>query len=452
MNWFQTCNYALLWRSLYFKEGWTVQQDMMSEFETRLHRMQVCFDEQYNRFHTVAADDPTRLYNRFFAAITAVTRQSCTEEVSTIFRAIARLETGEKYHRAVSFILNNNGSIRVHCNWRYIYINRSLLERNWRTGHFQASVLGGAPDVPHQREGIYCVFFDHMYLAAGSRDNSIQLWDMQDLSYRGSLVSHQGSVLCLELDSKRKLLVSGSSDSTIKVWNLEVGVVSQTLRGHTDGVLGLHFDDQYIVSCSKDNTARVWSMCTDITQQIPVNPLNPDGGDVPAGPFPRYVPLHTLNGHRAAVNSVHFRGNIIATASGDRTVRLWSLSAGTTIRTLSAHPRGVASVRMAGRFVVTGSSDNVLKIFDMTTGEEVRTLRGHNGLVRTIQTDNTKIISGSYDQSIRIWDLHSGEMLQELAGGHDSKYLHFYAYLMVESSTYIGTSGESYRVVEMQGS
>ena len=434
----------------------------MSEFETRLHQMQIHFDEQYNRFRQtlstdgtdlVDADDPTRshLYNRFFAAIT--TQSSSTAEIRSIFRAIARFETGDNYYRTATFTSNNNGTIRVHVNWRYMFINRVLLEKNWRTGRYHATVLDGAPDVnpPNQREGIYCVYFDHMYLAAGSRDKLIRLWNMKDLSYCGSLESHERSVLCLELDSRRNLLVSGSSDSTIKVWDLERRAVSQTLRGHTESVLGLHFDEQYIVSCSKDTTARVWSICTDKTIRIPADPLDPNGGDVAAGSFPRYVPLHTLRGHHAAVNSVHFKGNTIATASGDRTVRLWSLATGAMIRTIGAHPRGIACVHMAGGFVVSGSSDHLIKIFDMVNGEEIRTLEGHNGLVRTIQTDNTKIISGSYDQSIRIWDINTGEMLHELKGGHESKYLHFYAYLMVESSGYIGTSGESYRVVEMQG-
>ena len=147
------------------------------------------------------------------------------------------------------------------------------------------------------------------------------------------------------------------------------------------------------------------------------------GGEEGLNSFPRFVSMHILKGHRAAVNSVHFRDTVVATASGDRTVRLWSLKTGTIVRTINAHSRGIACVNLTEELVVTGSSDHVIKIINRNNGEEVRTLKAHTGLVRTIQTDNTKIISGSYDQTIRIWDIKTGEMLQELSNCHDSKYV-----------------------------
>jgi WD40 repeat protein len=452
-TWFQICSYPLLWKSLYFKEGWTIAEEVMSDFDTRLRQMQTQFDIQYKRFRQFLLSSDTKdecpafsddeidsvqsgrdyqessyqariksdrihLYAQFFNCFD----QAKPSEIRQKFHDIARFEIGEPFSNTATFVPNDKGTVRVHIDWRYIYLNRSLLEDNWRKARYQPTLLDGAPDItdPNQREGIYCVYFDRNILAAGSRDKLIRLWSMQDFRYLRSLESHEGSVLCLQLDSRRGILVSGSSDSSIKVWDLHDGKVSQTLRGHSESVLGLHFEAQHIVSCSKDTTARIWGVCDDTTQSIPADPLDPGAGDVCAGALPRYVLLHTLKGHRAAVNSVHFKGNTIATASGDRTVRLWNLITGIMIRTIGAHPRGIACVNMAGSLVVTGSSDHVIKIFDMADGEEVRTLRGHSGLVRTIQADNTKIISGSYDQSIRIWDIHSGEM-HELEKCHDSK-------------------------------
>lgn len=452
-TWFQICSYPLLWKSLYFKKGWTIVEEVMSDFDARLRQMQFQFDIQYSRFRHVLLSSDTkdecpafsddeinsmqsgsdhqessyqarinadriRLYAQFFNCFD----QAKPSEIRQNFHDIARFEIGELFSNTATFVPNDKGMIRVYVNWRYIYSNRSLLEDNWRTASCTTTALDGAPEIsdPNQREGIYCVYFDHNILAAGSRDKLIRLWSMQDFRYLRNLESHVGSVLCLQLDSRRGILVSGSSDSSIKVWDLRAGKVSQTLEGHSESVLGLHFEAQYIVSCSKDTTARIWAVCDDATQNIPADPLEPNAGDVCAGTLPRYVLLHTLKGHRAAVNSVHFKGNTIATASGDRTVRLWNLTTGIMIRTIGAHPRGIACVNMADSLVVTGSSDHVIKIFDMTSGEEVRTLRGHNGLVRTIQADNTKIISGSYDQSIRIWDIHSGEM-HELEKRHESK-------------------------------
>jgi len=101
-------------------------------------------------------------------------------------------------------------------NWHYMYLNRCLLEKNWRSGSCVQTLVDGAPyvDDPRRREGIYCVIFDHNTLSAGSRDNPIRIWDMPSLNFKDSLSSHK---LCLQLVWERNLLISGSSDATIRV-------------------------------------------------------------------------------------------------------------------------------------------------------------------------------------------------------------------------------------------
>ena len=374
------------------------------------------------------SEELSHLYNQFYSGLDQLLKglknRTATKALHATFTAIIRLEIGEPFCHSATFSPKISGSVQLQIDWRYLYLNRHFLERNWRNGFYRTIQLNGAPDAvqPNQREGIYCVYFDRKYLAAGSRDKSIRLWRMDGLEYDGKLESHEGSVLCLQLDSDKGIIISGSSDSTIKIWDIETRQVIQTLYGHKESVLGLHYEGNHIVSCSKDTTALIWSICEDgVTVGRTAQSALPSQ-EIPRS-SPNFTHLHTLKGHRAAVNSVHFLGNTIATASGDRTVRLWNLSTGTMIRTLGAHARGIACVNIVGGLVVTGSSDHVIKVFDMASGEEIRTLRGHNGLVRTIQTDKTKIISGSYDQSIRIWDLNTGEMLQELASCHDSKYI-----------------------------
>ena len=455
VSWYQICSYPLLWKSLYFQEGWTISEETMLKFEEHLRQWQLQFDFQHDLFrsalkrlsHPAASDetrreitgklpsylmtisnDRSRVYEQFFVSLEHVLLGARTHTALQNLRSrlsvIARVEIGDPFYRTAMFSPNSNGSIRLHTDWRYLYVNRNLLENNWRVGRYSAEFLNvpvNEEDSTNAPEGIYCVYFDHQYLAAGSRDHSIRLWEKNDnFNFIAQLKGHHASVLCLQLDSKRNLLVSGSSDSTIKVWNLEGRNVMQTLTGHTESVLGLHFEDNYIVSCSRDTTARIWRLQEQFSSSA--GPDVDSLGSCSTKRMSKFVLSHILRGHRAAVNSVHFKNNIIATASGDRTVRLWNLTSGSTIRTISAHARGIACVNISGGLLVTGSSDHVIKVWDLSSGEEVRTLRGHNALVRTIHTDNTKVISGSYDQSIRIWDLQSGDMLKELSGLHDSKY------------------------------
>jgi len=419
-KWLQICTYPTLWKSLYFQDDYSIAPGPMLEFERRIAIMQERIDEMFA--NSLDADLPY-LYNAFCHALNVGSIPNGTspyrhrQQLRSLFSKIASIQLGQEFYRSASFLSESDGSIQVVVDWHYIYLHRSLLEKNWRSGSCVPILIDGAPDrYPGSREVIYCVVFDHNTLAAGSRDCLIRVWDMPSLNYRGGLCAHEGSVLCLQLDSKRDLLISGSSDATIKVWDLRTGAVIQQMW-HMDSVLGLHFDGLNLVSCSKDTTARIWRWS--------------DGSDVSSidesaelddeVPYPKFVSVRVLTGHRAPVNCVHFMDGIVATASADRTVRIWNFDTGAIIRTVQSHNRGISSVQLTPNYIITGSSDHVMKIIDRTTGSEVRALVCHTGLVRSIDTHHSLLVSGGYDQTIKVCDVKSGELLHQLPDYHSSK-------------------------------
>ena len=69
----------------------------------------------------------------------------------------------------------------------------------------------------------------------------------------------------------------------------------------------------------------------------------------------------TLVGHRAAVNVVDLDRRYIVSASGDRTIKVWSTSSCEFVRTLSGHRRGIACLQYRDPYVVSGSSDNTIR-------------------------------------------------------------------------------------------
>ena len=232
----------------------------MLEFKRRIAVMQERITEKFA--NSLDADLPY-LYDAFYALnVSSIPNGTSPyqhrQQLRSLFSKIAYIQLGREFSRSASFISESDGSIHVVVDWHYIYLHRSLLEKNWRSGSCVPILIDGAPDIyPHSRDAIYCVAFDHYTLATGSRDCLIRVWDMPSLSYRGSLCGHKGSILCLQLDSARDLLISGSSDATIKVWDLGTGAVIQQMS-HMEHVLGLHLDGLYLASCSKDNTARIW--------------------------------------------------------------------------------------------------------------------------------------------------------------------------------------------------
>jgi WD40 repeat protein len=277
---------------------------------------------------------------------------------------------------------------RPYINWRYLYLQRAMLESNWYNGIYSLRYL------PGHTEGIYCVQFDEAKVISGSRDDTIKIWDIQSgrclRTYRG----HTGSILCLQYDDS--IIVSGSSDGNVIVWNLETGEIINTLEGHTDSVLNIRFNETYIISCSKDRTIKIWCRKT---------------GEL----------INTLMGHRVAINSVQIVDDTIVSASGDRTIKVWDATTGECLKTLTGHTRGIACVQFDGKTIISGSSDKSIKIWDLETGQCTATLVGHTELVRALEFDNRFIISGSYDQTIKVWDRHDGRLILDLVNGHSSR-------------------------------
>ena len=112
-----------------------------------------------------------------------------------------------------------------------------------------------------------------------------------------------------------------------------------------------------------------------------------------------------LVGHRGHVNVVDFDEKYIVSASGDRTIKVWSTSSCEFIRTLNGHKRGIACLQYRDRLVVSGSSDNSIRLWDIECGACLRVLEGHEELVRCIRFDSKRIVSGAYDGKIKVWDL-----------------------------------------------
>src|SRR5258706_7284245 len=103
--------------------------------------------------------------------------------------------------------------------------------------------------------------------------------------------------------------------------------------------------------------------------------------NLPAGLSLRY----TLPGHTSSITRIAWSpdGNILASPSGDRTIKLWDTITGQLLHTLSDHTDSINDVAWSpDNIVIASASDDAsIKLWDTRTWECLKTLKEHTAAV-----------------------------------------------------------------------
>lgn len=245
-------------------------------------------------------------------------------------------------------------------------------------------------------------------LASGSFDQTVKLWELYSGVCLMTLPGHAGVVTSVAFSPKDDLLASGSYDQTVKIWNIDTGKCVETLEKHTNRIWSIAFHPQghLIASGGDDHAARVWEIQTSKCTK-------------------------TLQGHSNAIYGIaHSRQqNLLASGHEDQTIKLWDVNLNALqqlkvdlqpFRVLHGHSNRVFSVAFSanGQFLASASADRTIKLWHPHTGQCLKTLHGHSSWVWAVafSPDSKFLASGSYDHTIRIWDVGSGECWQTLQG------------------------------------
>lgn len=225
------------------------------------------------------------------------------------------------------------------------------------------------------------------------------------------LDAHQQSISGLIYGENGTKLYSASYDHTIKIWSTQVvqnphtlqsSVLrhQRTLKGHSSAVTDLDLVNSLtIVSASADQSAKIWDLS------------NPEDA------------YRHLGGHDSSLTTLayHPSGNLLASGSKDRIIKIWNLQTGEPVRVLTGHTDTIWSLAFSpnGQRLVSASEDKTLRIWDVPHGNHIMTLTGHEDLLTCVSfsPNGRQLASSSWDRTVRLWDADSGES-QALLRGH----------------------------------
>ncbi|OKH17730.1 hypothetical protein FACHB389_34360 [Nostoc calcicola FACHB-389] len=279
---------------------------------------------------------------------------------------------------------------------------------NWHSGHSEAVLtLAISPD--------------GQTLASGSNDKKIKVWNLKSGNEIHTLTGHILQVNSVAISSDGEILVSGSNDQKIKIWNLNTGEPISTTITNVTGITSVAISPnrQTLISGDYEGKVALWNLKTGEyirtlathiyrVSSVAISP----SGYVASGGWDTTIkvwPKSTFTGHLKRVYSVAIssNGQILVSASEDKTIIVWNLSTGEKIYTLSGHSNLVNCVAISpdGQTLVSGGDDEKIKVWDLSNGQEIYSVNAHldgvNALVFT--PDGQTLVSGGKDTTIKVW-------------------------------------------------
>ncbi|XP_074424188.1 DDB1- and CUL4-associated factor 11 isoform X4 [Larus michahellis] len=244
---------------------------------------------------------------------------------------------------------------------------------------------------------------DGREVVGGANDGCLYVYDREVQRRTLRVEAHEDDVNAVALgDGAGQLLLSGGDDGVCRAWDRRclgegrprpVGL----LAGHRDGITFLHprGDGRYLVSNSKDQTAKLWDLR---------RPAGPGG----------------LAAARRAVarQSWDYRWQ----RAPPRAMATAPLPGDSSLMTYRGHAvlHTLLRCRLApppGLFLAAGSASGAVLVYDVLSGRAVRRLTNHGACVRDVcwHPQGGALATASWDGTVRLWGYR--EPQDEDAGG-----------------------------------
>ncbi|KAJ7951806.1 Coatomer, beta' subunit [Quillaja saponaria] len=230
------------------------------------------------------------------------------------------------------------------------------------------------------------------------------IWNYHSGSVAKSFEVTKLPVRSAKFIARKQCILSGADDMFIHVYNYNTMDKVEVIKAHAQYIrcVAVHPTLPYVLSSSDDRLIKLWDwekgwVCTQI-----------------------------FEGHSHRVMQVTFNPkdtNTFASASHDKTIKIWKMGSPNPNFTLDAHQNGVNCVdyfKVGDKpCLITGSDYRTAKVWDYQTKSCVQTLEGHRQNVSAVccLPEFPIIITGSEDGTVSIWHSTTYRLVKTLNHG-----------------------------------
>ncbi len=232
------------------------------------------------------------------------------------------------------------------------------------------------------------------FIAAGTADSRIFLWNNADPKTPAQWLAHAGAVTSMQIQTPTTLMSTGG-DGLVKFWNIPQN--SPKTLTHPDAVLAAMAspDAKKLFTGSADKIVRQW----DTTKQAMEK---------------QFV------GHTGPVTAVAVSPNLAVLASGgaDNTIRVWNQATSKESDVLVAHaaPLTALGINAAGTQMLSAGEDGAVKLWTLPLVAP-KPIALPDPVTKLIVTnDGTKVLTAGNDKTVRMWVLATGANERNFTG------------------------------------
>lgn len=252
-------------------------------------------------------------------------------------------------------------------------------------------------------------------LVVASNSAEVRVFRLSDLSCEMMLTGqHEETVLSLDVSPDGKWVATASKDRLCCLWDADRGVCVARYEGHTASVGAVVLSRRssayastvsskqaLLLSAASDKTIKRWSFPSSSSSSSSCQVIKDS--------------VATVLAHDKDINALALSPNdaILASASQDKTIKLWDSRTLKAIGVLRGHKRGVWSLDFSplDRCLVSGGADRSIKVWSLVDQRCLKTLEGHGSSVLRVGflRSGLQLLSTGSDGLLKLWTIRTGE-------------------------------------------